>query len=359
MAAMGTSEVGGEWLQRATYAIKRAVSRLLYGLGLLRVWQALALRQRTVVLMYHRVLDDHERDLAGSHPALIVSRRAFAMQMRVLARRFTVISAADLERRMARGEALPDSSCVITFDDGWRDNFTNAFPLLRAYAFPSTVFLPASYIGSNRVFWQEALAHLLRRAGEEARRAPDRRAALAAVLEPAGLAFVLDRDPSPEALFAGIGRQKTRPRPEVEALVERLAAAVGVDLEALAESDGFMSWDQVAVLARDGVTFGAHTVEHRLLTYVPLDEARREIRESRRIVADRTGVAPFAFSYPNGYLNAAVVDEVRAAGYGIAFGTDRGHVRASDNPYTIRRLNVHEAAMDTAPMFLARMIGLW
>jgi peptidoglycan/xylan/chitin deacetylase (PgdA/CDA1 family) len=359
MASAGSSESGGQWLERASYAAKRAVSRILYGLGILQVWQALALRRRTVVLMYHRVLDDHEREGAGSHPALIVSRRAFAMQMRVLARRFTVLSVADLERRLARREPLPDSSCVITFDDGWRDNFTNAFPLLREHAFPAVVFLPPGYIGSRRVFWQEALAHLLRRAAAEAQRSPERRDVLAALLEPAGLAFVLDGEPSMSALFAGIGRQKTRPRAEIDALVERLAAVAGVDLETLAETDGFMSWDEVSAMAQSGITFGAHTVEHRLLTFVPIDEARCEIRESKRIVAERVGAAASAFSYPNGYLNPAIVDEVRAAGYGVAFGTDRGHVCATDDPFTIRRLNVHEAAMDTAPMFLARMVGLW
>src|SRR5688572_6395327 len=168
--------------QQLSYTLKRAIARVLYALGLLQLRQAFTLRNRAVVLMYHRVLTADERRRAGSHPALVVERDTFARQMALVKRRFTVLSVAELADRMQRDIPLPDSSCVITFDDGWKDTATNALPVLDAHALPALVFLPVNFIGRRRVFWQEALTHLLERAVAAAAASEARRTALTTLL---------------------------------------------------------------------------------------------------------------------------------------------------------------------------------
>jgi hypothetical protein len=86
---------------------------------------------------------------------------------------------------------------------------------------------------------------------------------------------------------------------------------------------------------------------------------RDEAEGSRAVVERRGGRPPLAFSYPNGYVDSDVVRTVKAAGYELGFITRRGHVRCDDDPFLIRRLNIHEAMTDTPPMFLARLVGLW
>jgi peptidoglycan/xylan/chitin deacetylase (PgdA/CDA1 family) len=346
--------------QRISYVGKRALTAALFYTGLLRLWMTIALRRKAVVLMYHRVLTSEERARSASHPALIVDRETFARQMAALRRYLVVLSVTELAEHMARGAPLPDGACVITFDDGWRDNFTNALPILRQHRLPALVFLPVNFIGGSRVFWQEALVHLLTRAVRAARTDQSAAAGLSARLEPFGLAFLLsgaDEDPR-NAIFRAVDGLKRTDPARVSALVADLAGDLGVALEGLAATDGFMTWDQVREMAQHDVVFGGHGAEHRLLTYVSRDEVRAEIGASRAMMAARFADTVPTFSYPNGFFTPEIADEVRSSGYRLAFTTDGGFVQAGDNPFTLARLNVHEGMTETTPMFLARIAGL-
>jgi peptidoglycan/xylan/chitin deacetylase (PgdA/CDA1 family) len=347
--------------ERIIYLAKASIARGLYTVGLLQLWQAVALRRKAVVLMYHRVLSDSERRRSASNPALIVGRETFAMHMRVLKRRFSVISVDELVDRMERRTPFRDSSCLITFDDGWCDNFTNALPSLREHGHPALVFLPINYIGTQRMFWQETLTHLLLAVVRSVERNPARKGRFAELLAPVGLEWVteLGGEDAHRAILPGVDEQKRTARHVVTELSAALVAELGFPLAEAAQADGFMTWDQVEAMSRDRVTFGGHGVEHLLLTTVPMEAVRAEIRDSRQALAARFDGQAAAFSYPNGYTNTAIEDEVRSAGYRVAFITRRGHVTSADDRFTIRRLNVHEAMTDTAPMFLARIVGLW
>lgn len=334
---------------------------VLYYTGLLLLWQRWLMRRRAVVLMYHRVLSNEQRAVTASHPAIIVGRATFARQMAALNRHFTVLSVEQMAEHLERKVPFPDRSAVITFDDGWRDNYTNALPILRDQQLPALVFLPAGYIGTRRLFWQEALGHLLAQVVTAAGTDPMARARLTPLLAPVGLAHLLeirDGDPRP-AVIAAVGSQKPRSRADIDRLIESLAAELGVNLDELARIDGFMDWAEVDAMGRHGVSFGGHGVNHLLLTQVSDEEADREIRGSREVLDDRfAGTVP-TFSYPNGYVTSELVNKVKAAGFKLAFITRRGFVSAEDDPLTLRRLNIHETVTDSTPMFLARIVGLF
>ncbi len=346
---------------RFGFTLKVAVSHALYYLGLLQLWQSYAMRGKAVVLMYHRVLTSGERDASSSHPALVVDRETFARQMAFLKRRFRVLSVEEFAACLERRQPFPDRSCLITFDDGWRDNYLNALPALDAHGLPALVFLPVNYIGDARVFWQEALTHLLIRAIAVARRDAAARQRLAELLTPTGLATVLesaDGDPKP-LVFAAVDSQKRFPRATIDDLLRRLAGELGIKLEDLSKTDGFMNWEQVEAMGRHRVAFGAHGVEHLLLSKVTAEEAEREIRESWTVVDARLKPAVKTFSYPNGYTTPEVVGRVKAAGYRLAFVTRWGFVSHASDPLTLPRRNVHEGGTASEPMFLARLMGFW
>ena len=346
---------------RFGFTLKVVVSHTLYNLGLLQLWQAYAMRGKAVVLMYHRVLTPGERDASSSHPALVVERETFARQMAFLKRRFRVLSVEEFAAFLERRKPFPNSSCLITFDDGWRDNYENALPALRAHGLPALMFLPVNYIGHPRVFWQEALTHLLVRAIGAARRDGAARQRLVELLTPTGLTAVLDitaADPKP-SVFAAVDSQKRWPRALIEDLLRRLAEELGIRLEDLAATDGFMSWEQVQSMGTHRVAFGAHGVEHLLLSKVSPEEAEHEIRESWTVVDARLKPAVKTFSYPNGYTTPDVVGRVKAAGYRLAFVTRWGFVSPASDPLTLPRRNVHEGGTASGPMFLARLMGFW
>ncbi len=346
---------------RVRYAIKVVVSHVLYYLGLLQLWQSLVMRQKAVILMYHRVLTREERQQSGSHPAIVVDRETFTQQMAVLKRRFVVLSLEEFADRMERRSPFPNSSCLITFDDGWRDNFTNALPILRRHELPAVVFLPMNYIGRQRLFWQEALANLLVRVVNNVREEPTRRSRFRGVLASVGLEGVLDiteTDPRPLIIVA-ISSAKQVPAPVLQETIAALADALGVGIDDLSTTDGFMDWEQIGQMARQGIAFGGHGVEHRLLTQVPSDEARGEIHGAKEVLDGRLKDVVPTFSYPNGYWTPEIVDMVKASGYRLAFITHRGLVSCGDDRFTLRRLNIHESVTDTTPMFLARIVGLF
>jgi peptidoglycan/xylan/chitin deacetylase (PgdA/CDA1 family) len=344
----------------SSHAIKLAVSHVLYYTGLLQLWQAVSMRHKAVVLMYHRVLTADELRCTGSHPALVVDCETFARQIALLKRRFTVLSVQELAVRMERGIPFPSSSCVITFDDGWRDSFSNALPILKRHSLPALVFLPVNYIGSRRLFWPEALTHMLARVALEVRRHPERRARFQVVLAPAGLAEILDtaEDDLLRAAMEVVRTRRATDRPELEQLAEQLSEELGVSTADLSSVDGFMDWDQVHAMAQEGIAFGGHGAEHLLLTQVRDADVEREVRVSKGVLDEQLQEPVPAFSYPNGYFTPAVVEAVKAAGYRLAFITSRGRVGCNDDRFTIRRLNVHGSVTDSTPMFLARVVGL-
>lgn len=347
--------------QRLSYAIKITVSHALYYVGLLQLWQLIALRRKAVVLMYHRVLTADERRETGSHPALVVDRETFEKQMAFLKRRFVVLSIEEFAERMEKKVPFPTSSCIVTFDDGWRDNFTNAFPILLERRLPALIFLPMNYIGHDRLFWQEALVHLLVRVVTEVRREPGCRARFEPLLVPAQLETVLDLavgDPRP-SIIGTVSAQKRLARTALEQLVTALADALGVRLDDLSTTDGFIDWKQVAAMSRQGITFGGHGVEHLLLTHVSGGEAENEIRGSKAVMDDRFKETVPTFSYPNGYWAPDVAARVQAAGYRLAFIAQGGAVTCNDDPLTLRRVNIQESGTHTTPMFLARLVGLF
>jgi peptidoglycan/xylan/chitin deacetylase (PgdA/CDA1 family) len=328
----------------------------LYYSGVLRLWQLLTLRNRAVVLMYHRVLSEDEQRRTGSHPGIVVGQDTFDRQMALLRRRFVVLSMDQFARHLAERIPLPHSSCVITFDDGWRDNLTAALPVLRQHGLSATVFLPVRFIGHRRVFWRESLTHLLVDALSHARTDAALRARITTVLAAEGLAHLLDAegDPRPAVIDAIAGL----PRERAAHLLTEIEAITGRSVDPSTTPDTFMDWAEVHEMAGAGVTFGGHGADHVPLADVPVQTAEAEIREARDTMRARATGAALAFAYPNGSYNGEVVRLVKSAGYRLAFTTRPGRIQADDDPFTLKRVNIHEAMTRTPPMFLARVLGV-
>jgi peptidoglycan/xylan/chitin deacetylase (PgdA/CDA1 family) len=348
----------GEWIK---FAIKFSASHTLYGLGLLQLWQLLAMRRKAVVLMYHRVLTREERARTGSHPGIVVDSEVFASQMALLKHRFKVLSVEEFADRMERKIPFDDASCLITFDDGWRDNFSHALPILQRYELPAVVFLPVKFIGGRRLFWQEHLTHLTLKAVMQARCEPGRRERLRNLLAPACLDSMLDLpDHDPRlAIMEAVRRQKRLAASVIETTIASLASELDVRGDDHESLDGFLDWEQVKSMSRQGIAFGGHGGEHRILTFVSLSEAQDEIRSAKDVITGHLQKTVPTFSYPNGNWSPDVAKLVEEAGYRLAFTTEPGFVSCEDDRFTVRRINIHEGLMNSRPLFLARIVGLF
>ena len=344
------------------HAVKYALVHGLYALGLLQIWQHFVLRQRAVILMYHRVLTPNEMHRSGSHPAMIVESRTFAEQMAVVKQRFKVLSIEEFAARMEQKIPFEDSSCLITFDDGWQDNFSNAYPVLRRYELPAVVFLPVNFIGRKRSFWQEDLVHLLVLAALTVRKDPAREVRFRDVLNLTGLGEILglgDNDLRPQVIEAINRNRKVLSPSVVEIVLANLRSELGVENGDAEGTDSFLNWEQIAEMSQHGVTFGGHGAEHHLLSEMPIDSAREDIQISKGVIDRRCKATIPTFSYPRGYRNPQVVELVKAAGFRLGFIANGGSVSSDDDPFTLRRINICQDATATTPMFLARIVGLF
>src|SRR6267143_2306105 len=125
------------------------------------------LRGRVLILGYHRVLPESELRRQFVQPGMYVRPRVLEAHLRFLRRHFRIISFDEfLSLRDARAWDPGARYCLITFDDGWRDNYVHAYPLLRRLAMPATIFLPTRFVGTDEWFWPEKLAHVLARRWE-------------------------------------------------------------------------------------------------------------------------------------------------------------------------------------------------
>ena len=305
------------------------------------------LRGRVLILGYHRVLSDAELGRQFVQPGMYVHARAFEAHVRFLQRHFRIITFSDFFRlQRARAWDPDERYCLLTFDDGWLDNYVHAYPILRRHQVPATIFVSTALIGSEEWLWPDKLAWLLTRSGHPSgvvrqRLQPlEARYPWLAGLAAAGATARLD---------AAIERCKRMSDHAVADLLLEMAARLEV---ALPKERLFLDWRHVEEMSGGGIAFGSHAATHRLLPRLSTAELRAETSGSLRTL-QRQGVhwVP-VFCYPNGDHSDAVVDHVRAAGFTAAVSAEPG-AETWDSPdgFRLRRIGVHHDVSASPSLF--------
>jgi peptidoglycan/xylan/chitin deacetylase (PgdA/CDA1 family) len=345
-------------MRYAKRMLKGAIVAFAYRTGLLQLYLRRKLRGRALVLMYHRVLPRECSAESFSTDAIVVTPETFRRQMQMLRRMFTPLSADQFAQALATGR-MPAGACLVTFDDGWYDNLEYALPILRETGVPAVLFIATDYIGSENCFWQERLSRAL----SAARRIPERSRALFAELGATPLLHPsLTAAQVKTAIHEIIHSYKPRPQPEIDALVrkvEDLLRDAGVTIERQ-HPDRFLTWDQVKQLSSSGViTIGSHCCTHTPLTKLDAGSVQAELRRSREVIRERTGIDPSDFAYPNGDHDAHIAKTVRDSGYRCAYTTLRGWVEPAADAFRLHRVNIHEQSSASDATFMSRLAGLF
>ena len=296
------------------------------------------------VLTYHRVLDP--ADPSAPRPAGVSATPAvFDAQMRHLAERYRVLSADEVLDASRAGRPLPARAVLVTFDDGYWDFGAIAWPILRRYRLPATVFVPTAYPDRPELeFWWDRLDRLVRSTP---------RAALELAPPLGRLALGTTPEARQAALRAVEAHLKAIPHEDAMRLVEDVCAQLGGGGPSAAAAR-VMGWAELRELARDGVTLAPHTRTHPALSRLPVEGVRAEVRGSRDDLRREIGVAPPVFAYPFGAHDERVVRVLREEGFELALTCIDGHNRlASTDPLRLRRTNI---TTRTSPLvFRARL----
>lgn len=277
------------------------------------------------VLTYHRV--ENPARAAGVYARIMVCPRDFEQQMRYVATAYNVIDMADLVRFYEGGQPLPPRALLITFDDAYVDFAENAWPILRRLGLPATLFVPTAFPDHpGRLFWWDRLYHALTLAGSDQE-----------VESPLGR-LPLKTPAQREQAFSQLRDHiKTLPHADAMAWVEQMCQALGTPPPPAA----VLGWQALRRLAQEGVTLGAHTRNHPLMTRVAPDVMRQEALDSLHDLEREVGATLPVFAYPSGGANAEVVQVLKQAGFLLAFLTGRGinDLKTTDR-LQMRRINV-------------------
>lgn len=302
-----------------------------------------------VVLAYHRVYDMGDEDAFACDPELVSADVAtFRWQMEHLRRHWNPVSLTEAVDAAEQGRALPPRSVVVTFDDGHADNHDHAWPVLREFGIPATIFLATEYIGSGTTFWFDRVATLMHRAPAGLHR-------LERLSLDVGLVDIAARR---LACKQALARLKLLPDAARREALAEIEAVLGAGVVARSAPTAALTWDQVRAMATGGVEFGSHTVSHPILSMLPPEQLDHELGSSRARIERETGRPCDLLAYPVGKayaFNDEVIDAARRHGYRAALSYIDGPEQARlGNRYAIRRVAVERYYSRAS--FKARMV---
>ena len=297
--------------------VKSCAASLLHATQLDRVLGRWSGDGTPLVLGYHRVVDDFPAYERGTIPAMLISRDMLDHHLDWLGRRYRFVSLDELGAQLASGRPFAEPVAAITFDDGYRDMYDYAYPVLRARRVPAAIFIATDFVDRQIPLAHDCLFRL----------------ASLALVHDAGLVLLNSvlhqkvpaiKRPEPErtALAASITTELLGrlPRTTLTQLLRQLETEMHV------KSGGFISgepltWNMLAEMQRGGITVGVHTKTHSVLTNESAGTVLSEVRRSRQLIEQRLGTRAEHFAYPDGRFNRGVVRAVARAGIRFAYTT--------------------------------------
>ena len=305
-----------------------------------------------VVLMYHRVLPKDSLSRQTEQPGMYVSPETLDMHLTEIKRHFELVHLDDWLRRAKEGKPLPRLACALTFDDGWRDNYDFALPVLVKHSAPATIFLVSSYIGATQQFWQNRLIKLVLQECALPGSVPfpaELRGLIQPLLDKSFRARIRAEEIAP-VVWRALKFEESK----IRAFIEVSEAGQRQDSE---ERD-MLDRREITKMASTGlIRFGAHSATHfRLDSNASEEILQSEIVHSRAPLQEICGQAIEIFCYPNGITCAPAVD-LTSRYYLGAVSTATGWCSSNFNPYQIPRVRIHEDITNDRHAFLARISG--
>jgi peptidoglycan/xylan/chitin deacetylase (PgdA/CDA1 family) len=290
-------------------------------------------RDSLLVLNYHRIGNPHE-DLFD--PGVFsATAEQFNEQISYLKRHVSLVT---LDEAMAFvdgtiKEKTRRCRVLITFDDGYLDNFEIAYPILGSHGVQGVFFLATSMVGSCQIPWWDHIAYLVRTA---------RRRGFS-LRYPANLDVDIDQNGLTESLQSILKLYKKPENSDPARFIRELAEEAKAE-DAPETLRRFLNWDEARKMTRGGMMIGSHTHSHDLLSQLTLNRQREELSSSRAILKDKLGVEINVLAYPVG-ARTSFTDQTqkltKEAGYSTAFSFYGGtNLPGKTSAYDVNRIGI-------------------
>ena len=304
------------------------------------------------VLNYHRIDNPFRAGFDTLKINVSATPDDFARQMDYVKGHYNVINCEHIVLYLRGEKDLPPHAAIITFDDGYYDNFFNAYPILKERNLSAIIFLTTGFIGKNEPFYWDYISYCFYHTTK-------RQAHLPLI----GDCSWADEHSRNLIVHRWIEASKRIPETQKKDCISQIGKALDVVVPERAFDKLYLNWDQIRVMSGSGlIEFGAHTVNHPILTRIPVEQAAYEIQESKRKIEEETGKTVNALAYPNGGqadFSPAVMQAARDAGIEVAFSLLPGPTRyttVKKDAFAVRRIFL--AYYDSFPRFVAKISGL-
>jgi peptidoglycan/xylan/chitin deacetylase (PgdA/CDA1 family) len=297
--------------------------------------QAGTRRPSLAVLVYHRILNPAD---SRYDPAVIeATPDQFDDQMATLRRRHAAVDPEELCDLIENPSKVKHFRIAITFDDGYRDNFTNAFPILRSHGLSAMFFVPTHFIGTKRIPWWDQIAWVVRntKKTEVTFEFPQKKTFTIDQANPASSIQQIIR------LFSKAGNV------DQDKFLAEVERACALEIPKEADEAQFFSWEEADEMQKGGMAIGSHTHSHRILNSLSADEQKKECTDSGKQLKERGFARSDCLAYPVGNLTSFSDETIRyakEAGYRFAFSNFGG----LNAPGKIEPMNVRRMGMDIA-----------
>ena len=321
-----------EFLFLNSIKMKRSKSLILTSLYHLKFFDMLRRFQknRVLILMYHRFSNKKE--------PFKIPQKVFENQIIFLKKRYNFVSLkhyADVLRGIR--DNLPPNSIILTIDDGYWDNYEFAYPILKKYSVPATIFLATDFISHKSWLWSNKLEYILKNSQFSEFEFP---------LNGKSIQFRVDSfknwHTTQLALF---NHCRTVTDEEKNRLLDELAKHLKVDVPEKTLGDfQALTWDQIMEMKNNRIDFGSHSCSHPILSRLSLKKMEHEIVDSKKKIERKLEEEVISFCYPNGRpedINDSVIEMTQKAGYSAAVSTINGVNDAKNTErFLLKRLSL-------------------
>ena len=227
-----------------------------------------------------------------------VQKNNFEVQIKYLNKFYNVISLEDAVNMLNSDKRIIDNAVAITFDDGYKNSLSDAYPILKKYKVPATLFLPSGLINENKLAWWDQVE-----------------------------------------LFYGdkseIESMKKLPNEKRIKMLKTMTPKI----KNIPEKYKFLSKNELHKMS-DVFSYGFHTHSHPILTMTKKDEVKKEIINSKKKLENLLNMKIKSFCYPNGEFNDEIKNIVKNAGYDYACSIIKGRNKLGCDLYELKRINV-------------------
>jgi len=305
-------------------------------MGILRGYQLIKkkiksffFRNSAIILGYHGVTNG----LLPFSNWIQIEKKLFEEHIRYLSSNFTCIKLSDLLSFINQGNISHKMVC-ITFDDGYANNFKIAFPILKRYQVPATIFVSTGYLNTTNLLWHDLISVLLAQSR-------------ISMTKFDGIKLKLQtREEKASSYRRLINKYKQLKKEQRNSITCQLAQTLKIDIENIrAEGDlseyRLLNWAEIKEMEESGlIEFGSHTINHSILSLLSEEDAMKEIIGSKKILERHLSNPIDLFSYPNGTerdFNQRHVEILKTQGFECAVTTIRGRVTGDVDPFRLPR----------------------